>query len=156
MVKVFVALVLAVIGVLMKGLMNLSLADMFVFLMIPLVFLYKLLGNRPGFFAHAATLGMFAGGMSAFFGYVVAPIQYYYSVWGWGGAIAGIVAALLLPLEFFLFLGVAFFKGGAANYMGQFFGGIFFGLTGFILYYGAVSESPWNSLFRRKGEKDGA
>lgn len=154
MIKVFVALTITVIGVLLKGLLNLSLAEILMIAMIPFVFLYKLLGNRPGFLIFAAALGAFAGGVSAFWGYVIVPIQYYYSVWGWGGVVAGVIAALLLPLEFFLFLGVAFFKGGAAAYIGKFFGGICFGLAGLFLFHSAASESPWSWLSRQKSETD--
>lgn len=156
MIKVFVALVIAMIGVLLKGLLNLSLAEILVVAMIPFVFLYKLFGNRPGFLIYAAMLGSFAGGVSAFWGYVIVPIQYYYSVWGWGGVVAGVIAALLLPLEFFLFLGVAFFKGGAAEYVGKFFGGLCFGFAGLFLFLSAVSQSPWSWLSRRKDETDAA
>ncbi len=156
MVKVLVALVIAAVGVLMKGLLNLSLADVLVVLAIPFVFLFKLFGNRPGFLVYAAMLGAFAGGVSVFWGYVIVPIQYYYSLWGWGGVAAGVIAAVLLPLEFFLFLGVAFFKGGAAEHMGKFFGGICFGLSGLFLFNSALSQSPWSWLARRKGETDAA
>ncbi len=156
MIKVFVALVIAVIGILLKGLWNLSLAEMLVVAMIPFVFLHKLFGNRPSFLIYAAILGAFAGGVSAFWGYVIVPIQYYYSVWGWGGVVAGIIAALLLPLEFFLFLGAAFFKGGAAAYIGKFFGGICFGLAGLFLFHSGASQSPWHWLSRRKAETDAA
>lgn len=154
MVKVLIAIVIATIGLLMKGLLNFSLADVLVILMIPFVFLYKLFGNRPSFLLYAAMLGAFAGGVSAFWGYIIIPIQYYYSLWGWGGVVAGVIAAFLLPLEFFLFLGVAFFKGGAAEYIGRFFGGICFGFAGTLLFWGAASRSPWNWLTRRKGEAD--
>jgi len=156
MVKVLVALVIAAVGVLLKGLLNLSLADVLVVLAIPFVFLFKLFGNRPGFLVYAAMLGGFAGGVSVFWGYVIVPIQYYYSLWGWSGVAAGVIAAVLLPLEFFLFLGVAFFKGGAAEYMGKFFGGICFGLSGLFLFNSALSRSPWSWLARRKGETDAA
>jgi hypothetical protein len=152
MIKIFIAFIITIIGILLKGLWNLSLAEMLVFAMVPFVFLYKLFGNRPSFLIYAAIIGSFAGGVSAFCGYVIVPIQYYYSVWGWGGVITGIIATLLLPLEFFLFLGVAFFKGGAAAYIGKFFGGICFGLVGLFLFQSAISQSPWYWLSRRRTE----
>ncbi len=156
MIKVCIALALAVVGVLMKGLLHLSLVDAVLVLMIPFVFLYKLLGNRPHLLVYAGMLGAFAGAASFFYGYIIVPIQYYYSIWGWSGVVAGVIAALLLPLEFFLFLGVAFFKGGAAVYIGKFIGGICFGISGWLLFVGAVSQSPWSWLSRRKEADDAA
>ena len=156
MVNLLVGLIIAIVGVLLKGLLNLSVADFLVILAIPFVFLFKLFGNRPGFLVYASMVGAFAGGISAFSGYIVVPIQYYYSLWGWGGVVTGVIAAILLPLEFFLFFGVALVKGGAAEYMGKFFGGICFGLAGLFLFNSAFSQSPWSWFSKRKGEADAA
>jgi hypothetical protein len=156
MLQVLIALVAAVIGVLIKGLLNLSLAEVALLLAIPFVFLYKLFGNRPGFLVFAAMIGAFSGGAAAFWGYMIVPIQYYYSLWGWRGVVAGVIAAVLLPLELVLFFVVAFFKGGAAEYIGKFLAGICFGFAGLFLFSGAVAKSPWSWLPRGKGEGDGA
>lgn len=154
MLYILVGLVAAVIGVLMKGLSHLSLADVAVLIAIPLVFLYKLFGNRPSFLIYAAVLGSFAGGVSAFWGYVIIPIQYYYSLWGWVGIVAGVIAVLLLPAQLVLFLVVAFFKGGAAVYVGNFLSGICFGLGGLFLFNSAFGKSPWSWLSRGKSGTD--
>ena len=156
MVKPLVALVIAAVGVLLMGLVNLTLVEVLVIVAVPFVFLFKLFGNRPAFLRYAGVLGAFAGAVSAFWGYVIVPIQYYYVLWGWGGVAAGVIATILLPLEFFLFLGVAFFKGGAAEYVGKFFGGICVGLSGQLLLNSAISQSPWSWLARRKGKTDAA
>jgi len=156
MLQVLIALIVAFLGVLMKGLLNLSLAEVALLFMIPFVFLYKLFGNRPGFLVYAAVIGAFGGGGAAFWGYVIVPIQYYYSLWGWGGVIAGVIAAILLPLELVLFFVVAFLKGGAAEYIGKFLAGICFGFAGFLLLNGAFAKSPWSWLSRRKREADAA
>lgn len=84
-------------------------------------------------------IGAFGGAGAAFWGYVIVPIQYYYSVWGWGGVVVGVIAAILLPLELVLFFVVAFFKGGAAEYMGKFLAGICFGFVGLFLFNGEIS-----------------
>lgn len=81
MLQVIIAFVFAVVGILMKGLLNLSLAYVAVSFAIPIVFLYKLFGNRQCFLLYAAIIGAFAGGVSAFYGCVIVPIQYYYSIW---------------------------------------------------------------------------
>ena len=156
MLQVLIALVLTVVGVLMKGLLNLSLAEVALLLAAPCVFLYKLFGNRPGFLVYAAMIGAFGGGIAAFWGYVIVPIQYYYSVWGWGGVIAGVIAAILLPLELVLFFAVAYFKGGAAIYIGKFLAGICFGFAGLFLFNGAFAKSPWSWLSKRKRDADAA
>lgn len=146
MIKVLVAFVVAIAGILLVGLLNLSIANVVVVFAVPFVFLFKLLGNRPLFFVYAAFIAAFAGGVSVFFGYIVAPIEYYFSIWGWVGVVAGVIAAILLPLQLFLFLSVAFLKGGAGVYLGQFLGGLCFGISGFLLYVGATSQSPWRWL----------
>lgn len=154
MLQVLIALVLTVIGVLMKGFLNLSLAEVALLLAVPCVFFYKLFGNRPGFLVYAAMIGALGGGVAAFYGYVIVPIQYYYSVWGWGGVIAGVIAAILLPLELVLFFAVAYFKGGAAVYVGKFLAGICFGFAGIFLFSGAFAKSPWRWLLQRKSDID--
>jgi len=156
MLQVLIALVLTVIGVLMKGLLNISLAEVALLLSVPCVFFYKLFGNRPGFLVYAAMIGALSGGVAAFYGYVIVPIQYYYSVYGWGGVIAGIIAAILLPLELVLFFAVAYFKGGAAVYIGKFLAGICFGVAGIFLLNGAFTRSPWRWLSQRRSDTDAA
>lgn len=99
MLQILIALVLTVIGVLMKGLLNLSFAEVALLLAVLCVFFYKLFGNRPGFLVYAAMIGALGSGVAFFYGYVIVPIQYYYWVWGWSGVIAGVIAAILLPLE---------------------------------------------------------
>lgn len=74
MLQVIIAFVFAVVGILMKGLLNLSLAYVAVSFAIPIVFLYKLFGSRQCFLLYAAIIGAFAGGVSAFYGYVIVPI----------------------------------------------------------------------------------
>lgn len=154
MLQVLIALVLTVIGVLMKGLLHLSFAEIVLLLAVPCVFFYKLFGNRPGFLVYAAMIGALCGGIAGFYGYVVVPIQYYYLVYGWGGVIAGLIAAILLPLELVLFFIVAYFKGGAAVYIGNFLAGICFCFAGIFLFNGAFAQSPWRWLSQRKGDTD--
>lgn len=150
MLQVIFALALTVIGVLMTGYIHLSLAEVVLLLAAPCVFIFKLFGNRPRFLVFAAYIGAICGGLAFFEGYVVVPIHYYYSVWGWGGVIAGIIAAILLPLEFVLFFAAAYFKGGAADYIGMFLAGICFGFAGLFLFNGVCAKSPWGWLSKFK------
>lgn len=154
MLQILIALVLTVIGVLMKGLLNLSFAEVALLLAVLCVFFYKLFGNRPGFLVYAAMIGALGSGVAVFYGYVIVPIQYYYWVWGWSGVIAGVIAAILLPLEIVLFIAVAYFKGGAAVYIGKFLAGICFGLAGLFLFNGVFAKSPWRWLSQRKSDTD--
>jgi hypothetical protein len=156
MLQVLMAFVLSVIGVLLKGLLNLTLAEVALFFAVPCVFFYKLFGNRPGFLVYVAMIGALGGAGAAFYGYVIVPIQYYYSVWGWIGVIAGVIAAILLPLELVLFFAVAYFKGGAAVYIGKFLAGICFGFAGIFLFNSAFAKSPWRWLSQRKSDADAA
>lgn len=156
MLQVLIALVLAVVGLLMEGLVNLSLAATLLLLAIPCTLLYKIFGNRPSYLVFAAIVGTIGGGIAAFWGYVVVPIQYYHSVWGWGGVVAGVIAALLLPLEFVLFFAVAYFKGSATIYIGKFLAGICFGFSSLFLFNGAFAKSPWSWLSKRKRDPDAA
>jgi hypothetical protein len=138
-----VALVVAFVGVLMKGFVNLALADIVVILMIPLVLIYKLLGNRPAFLEYAGIVGLVAGISAGWWGVLVVPIQYLYSIWGWSGASVG---AILAPVSPVIFLGVAFWKGGAVEYVGKFLAGSCFAATGLLLMRGAVGKSSWSWL----------
>lgn len=153
MLKVFGAFVAAVLAILMKGLINLSLGEMLLILAIPFMFLYKVFGNKPAFLLF---VGFFSGVLGAWdfiWGYIVIPIQYYYSLWGWSGVAAGVIATILLPFQLLLFFAVAFFKGGAAEYVGRFIAGVLFGITGLLLWISTLSASPWER-FRRKTVRD--
>jgi hypothetical protein len=141
MFKVFFAVVMAIAGVLLVGLLNLSIANMAVILVIPFVFIFKLFGDRPLLFAYATYIGVLAGGVSMFHGYILVPIQYYYGIWGWGGVAAGVVAAILLPLEAVLFLVTAYIKGGSGHYVGQFLGGICFGIAALLVFLATMQKS---------------
>lgn len=149
MLKVLGAFVLAAIAVAMKGVLNLSLGDILLILAVPFVFLYKLLGNRPEVLAYVGFFAGFLGALAFIAGYVVVPIQYYYSLWGWFGVAAGIIATILLPFQLLFFFGVAFFKGGAAIYLGKFISGVLFAVSGLLLFTSVHSTSPWER-FRRK------
>ncbi len=140
MIRIFIAFIFAIAGFFLFGLLNLSIANAVVIVAVPFVFIYKLFGNRPSFFMFAAFAAAFAGGFSLLHGYIIAPIEYYYSIWGWGGVVAGVIAAILLPLEAVLFLAVTYFKGGAGIYVVHFFGGICFGISGFLLYAAAMPK----------------
>lgn len=156
MLKVLGAFVAVILAILMKGLMNLSLGDMSLILAVPLMFLYKVLGNRPAFLIYVGFFCGFLGGWAFLWGYIVAPIQYYYSLWGWSGVVAGIIATILLPFQLLLFFAVAFFKGGAAEYIGKFLSGVFFAIAGLLrllLWSSVFSVSPW-ARFRRKTASD--
>ena len=154
MLYVVAAFGLSAVGILMKGLLHLSLADVVVILALPVMFLYKLLGNRPSFFAFGGIIGSFAGGISAFYGYVIVPIQYYYELWGWMGVVLGVVAFLLFIIpELILFLVVAYIKGEAAVYIGEFFSGICFGIAGVCLLNSAFSWSIWSRFSRKKSDE---
>lgn len=148
MLKVLGAFVLATIAIVMKGILNLSLGDMLLILAVPFVFLYKLLGNRPAVLSYVGIFAGFLGALAGIGGYIVVPIQYYYSLWGWSGVAAGIIATILLPFQLLLFFGVAFFKGGAAIYMGKFISGVLFAVSGLLLYKSIFSASLWER-FRR-------
>jgi hypothetical protein len=156
MLQILIALLLIVVGILIKGLLNLSLYEVALLLATPCVFLYKLFGNRPSFLIYAAMIGAFGGGISAFFGYVIVPIQYYYSICGWSGVVAGIAAAIPLPLGLIIFFAVACFKGGAAVYIGDVLAGICFGLAGHFLFVSALIKSPWSWLSRTNRKADTA
>jgi hypothetical protein len=146
MIRIFVAFAFAVVGILLQGLLRMSIAEGIVVLTLPIVLLYKLLGNRPHFLIYFVFVAIFAGALAGIHGYIIVPIQYYYSVWGWPGVIAGIIATLLLPLQIVLFLGVALIKGGGAEYIAKFFGGLCFALSAAFVAHGAFSVSPWSKL----------
>jgi hypothetical protein len=150
MLYVLAAFVAAVAGVLLKGLLHLSLGEILISLAVPVMLLYKLFGNRPSFFVYAGMIAGFLGGFAALWAYVVVPIQYYYQIWGWLGIVGGIVAVLLLPAQLILFLVVAFLKGGAAVYLANFFAGICFGLAGLLLFSSAFSMPIWSYFLRKK------
>jgi len=149
MLYVLGSFILAAAGVLLKGLLNLSLSDVFVVLAIPMMLVFKVLGNRPAFFVYVAMLAGFAGGISFLYGYVIIPIRYYYGIWGWGGVVGGVLASLLLPFQLIIFLSVAYFKGGAVVYIGDFFAGILFGFAGLLLYLSPFTGSIWARLFHK-------
>lgn len=149
MLKVFGGFVAAVLAILMKGLWNLSLGEMLLIMAIPLMFLYKLFGNRPTFLLYVGFFSGFLGGWAFIWGYIVVPIQYYYSLWGWSGVAVGVIATILLPFQLLLFFAVAFIKGGAAEYIGRFISGVLFAVTGTLLWLSALSTSPWERLRRK-------
>jgi len=136
----------------LKGLMHLSLGEITIILAVPVMFLFKLFGNRPSFFTYGGLLAGILGGVAAFWAYVVVPIQYYYELWGWLGIAGGIVAVLLLPVQLIMFLVVAYIKGGAAVYLGNFFGGIAFAIAGMLLFNSAFSMPFWRYFWKKKRE----
>lgn len=150
MLLVLASFVIAVVGLLLTGVMNLTLANALVLLALPFVFVYKLLGNRPSILFIAAVLGAIGGGLSAFWGYFVVPTLYYFTLWGWSGVVIGVIAGLLIPLQAVLFIGAAIVNGDAGVYVGKFLGGLCFGLTGMLMFRGAAAQSPWRWLARRK------
>ena len=154
MLKVIGALVAVVLAILMKGLLNLTLGDMLLIVAVPLMFFYKLFGNRPGFLIYVGFASGFLGGWAFIWGYIVVPIQYYYSVWGWPGVVGGVIATILLPFQLLLFFAVAFFEGGAAEYIGKFISGVLFAIGGMLLWLSVLSASPWER-FRRRPVGDG-
>ena len=143
MLKVFASLVVMVAAILLVGIWQVTLGGVALIVTWPLVFLYKLLGNRPGFLIYVGFLAGFLGGLAFIWGYIFVPIQYYYSLWGWGGVFVGVLATILLPFQLFLFFGVALFKGGAAIYIGNFLSDVLFGISGLLLYMSIFSASPW-------------
>ncbi len=153
MLKVLGAFVAVVLAIFMEGLRNLSLGDMLLILAVPIMFVYKLLGNRPAFLIYVGIFCSFLGGWAFLWGYIVVPTQYYYSVWGWPGIVGGVVAAILLPLQLLMFFAVAYFKGGAAEYIGKFLSGVFFSIAGLMLWFSSFSASPWER-FRRRNAVD--
>lgn len=150
MLYVIVAFVAVVVGVFLKGLFHLSLGEITIILAVPLMFIYKLLGNRPSFLMYGGIVAGLLGGFTAFWAYVVIPIQYYYDLWGWLGIAGGIVAVLLLPAQLIMFLAVAYLKGGAAVYLGNFFGGIAFALAGMFLFNSAFSLPIWRYFWKKE------
>ena len=150
MLYVLAAFVAVVGGVLLKGLLHLSLGEITIALAVPVMLLYKLLGNRPSFFVYVGMVAGFLGGFAALWAYVVVPTQYYYQIWGWPGIVGGIIAVILVPAQLVLFLVVAFLKGGAAVYLGNFFAGICFGLAGMLLFNSAFSMSIWSYFLKKK------
>lgn len=140
MMKIFFSIIFAFLGIILKGLLNLSLAELLLILMIPVIIIYKISGSSKTSFAYAAFIAAFAGGLSALWAYIIVPIQYYHAIWGLKGIVVGIIATILLPLQFFLFLFVALFKGGAFLYICKFFAGIFFGLSGFFAFKTIISK----------------
>ena len=151
MIQVLIAIFFIIAGVLMKGLINLSFSEIIIVLSVPCVFIYKLFGNRPSFLVFAGMLGAFCGGIAGFYGYIVVPIQYFYSIWGGGGIVVGVIAAILLPINWLIFLFVAYLKGSATVYIAKFVAGVCFGLAGVLIFNGSISKSPWSWLFPRKG-----
>jgi len=152
MLYILAAFVSVVAGVLLKGLIHLSLGEITIILVVPVMLLYKLLGNRPSFLIYGGLVAGLLGGFAAFWAYVVVPIQYYYELWGWLGIAGGTVAVLLLPAQLIMFLAVAYFKGGAAGYLGNFFGGIAFALAGMFLFNSAFSMPIWRYLWKKRRE----
>jgi len=150
MLNVLGAFVLSGIGVFLIGLLHLSLAEITVVLAVPVMFLYKLFGNRPSFFVLGGVAGGIAGSLAAFWAYVVVPIQYYYDIWGWPGVVGGIVAVILVPAQLILFLAVAIIKGGALVHIFKFFGGICLGSAGILLFNSGFSTPMWSVFFKRK------
>ena len=156
MLKVLGAFVAVVAAILMKGLLNLAFTEILLTLAVPLIFLYKCLGNRPAFLVYVGFAAGFFGGLAFVFGYIVVPIQYYYAVWGWPGVVGGVIATILLPFQLVLFFAVAFFKGGAAVYIGKFISGVLFAIAGGLLFASCFSASPWARFQRKRAGDVGA
>ena len=150
MLYVLAAFAAVVAGILLKGLLYLSLGDILISLAVPVMLLYKLFGNRPSFFIYVGMIAGILGGFAVLWAYIIVPIQYYYQVWGWLGIVGGIVATLLLPVQLILFLVVTYIKGGAAMYLGNFFAGLCFGLAGLSLFNSAFSMPIWSYFLRKK------
>lgn len=146
MLYIIAALFFSVVGVLLKGLMNLSIGELGVLLGIPVIFFYKLLGNRPSFLAIASWPIAICAGGAGIYAYFIVPMLYYYKLWGYFGIFIGIVAAILVPIEAILFLGVALFKGGAVLYICHFFAGISFAMAGLCLFNSTFTPSIWRTF----------
>lgn len=143
MIKVVLASVLILGAIALKGIVNLALGDMLLSMAAPVLLFYKLLGNRPHFLMYVGFAAGLLGGAAFLWGYIAIPLQYYYSVWGWWGVLAGVVATLLFPVQILLFLGVAFVKGGAWLYVGKFITELLFAVAGALLFASSTSASPW-------------
>jgi hypothetical protein len=127
------AIVIVTVGLLVEGLINVSVADILVVLAIPFVCLYRLLGRRPRFLRYVGNVAMFAGAVSAIYGFAWAPTRYYYGLWGWSGILLGVIAAVVVPLQPIVLLATAFIKGGAAIPIAKLLSGICFGIAGRLL-----------------------
>jgi hypothetical protein len=152
MIKVLFGLALVLVAIVLKGLVNITLGDVLLLLAAPILLVYKMLGNRPSFFVYVGFLAGLLGAAAFVCGYIVVPLQYYYSLWGWYGVVAGVVATLLLPVQLFLFLGVALIKGDAWLYVGKFITEVIFGFAGMLLFASCLSASPWERFRKRDAD----
>lgn len=149
MLQLLLALFFVAVGVLVEGLANLNIGEIIVLCAWPVLFTHKLLGNRPALLAGLGKITWFAGAMAAAFAYFIVPIMYYQVVWGWPGVVAGIVCAILAPLQLILFVVASAFNDGSAPYAVRFIGGLSFGLAAFLMMGAATQPSPWRFLMRK-------
>lgn len=142
---------LVVIGVLFKGTINISIADLGVVACVPTMVFLRLIGNRPFIAAWVvATVAGFCGAASFIYAYVVIPTRFYMGLWGnaWG-LLVGAVATILEPAQLILFLVIAYIKEGSLVPVCHFCSGLCFGLAALLSFNSITLPTIWDRFRSR-------
>lgn len=144
--RLLIALIFCVLGILMQGLINLDLGQIIIILSVPAMLIFLLLNRSPSWLWFFFLLAGCLGGIEFLHGYFITPIAYYYYIAGWLGGLAGVVTAILAPLHGPIFLMTSWLVGESADYIGDFFSGLFFALTSLFVYSAPFSEPLWEKI----------
>ncbi len=144
--RLFAALFFCILGLLMKGLMNLDLSQILIILCLPVLFIFLLFNRQPAWLGFFAIVAGCMGGIEFIYGYFISPILYYFSIAGWFGVLGGILTALLAPIHGPIFLIVAWLVGESLSYVADFFSSILFAVASLFIYTSPFSETPWEKL----------
>lgn len=147
MTKAALAIFFTMAAIFVRGLDDSSYGELLLLLLSLLAFVYRAFGGRPSLLSFAPIFGAYLAGFGFLWCYVVVPIQYYYSLWGWFGALVGVIAA---PFEVGLFPAIALLKGGSALYVARFISGILSGIAGIFLFH-CAHNIPLRQLLVRRG-----
>lgn len=138
--------VLLIGGVALKGLINLTLPEMVLFLGPPILLIYKLLNNHPSFLVHGLWLFGLCGSLAGLNSEIFVPTIYYYQHWGLMGVALGIVTGVLIPIQIVLFPIIAILKGKAIVAVCHFFAKFLFLGSGLVFYRAFLTPPLWTSL----------